>query len=229
MTEIKKGDWVYINSTYIKKHVFQCASITSTGNIHDESTNTLWDRESCHRLTPLEPSEVKVGDLVVILDQNFKEGEIGEITEASNMYSISVDGIWLFDYRQLARLPDCAQRAPGAPDPDVGTEQKVEIDSDTTWTLPAPCPHPEWEGVWLYCGEAHRIEWDGTGFMAHEINTPDMDVFCLCPDTEWYSDGPTPRWTQLEPAPTASTAGPKLPRPQKHGAPTVPWDPYGEG
>lgn len=263
MTEIKKGDWVYINSKCIGEHVFQCASIASTGNIHDESTHTLWDRKSCHRLTPLEPGGAKVGDRCVVLDNDcLADGDIGDIVNITKVFSdTSIDIQTKNGHNQLiynhdlARLPDCAQRAPGAPDPDEelphSSEFKIPatkivssidqwygtnlVPSEVPWIplevlgrkKPTPCPHPEWEGVWVheYTKAAYKVMWD-----CHRWQ---WSVLHVHHGTAQYSaswEGPEAEdWTLIEPAPTASTAGPKLPRPQKHGGVTVPWDPYGEG
>lgn len=246
MSNFKVGDWVYWNDGEGREAVFRVSY--DNGLYLYKKGRCCYQKDACHLLTPLEPGEAKVGDRYAVIENNTQSVPTGEICVCTGFCDGFLGlgtskGKKFLLYQRLARLPDCAQRATSVtvqddPNTDADKPQKTDTDTeksndynDKTPTLkdPLPCPHPEWEGVWLYCGEAHRIEWNGTGFMAHEINTPDMDVFCLCPDTEWYSDGPTPRWTQLEPAPAASTAGPKLPRPNKHGGVTVPWDPYGEG
>jgi hypothetical protein len=85
----------------------------------------------------------------------------------------------------------------------------------------APCPHPEWEGIWkTQYGTIVYARW------VHD-NGKSMWKIKECASTSWgYWDGPSHLWTLIEPAPYASRPGPKLERPKKHGGIKTPWDPW---
>jgi hypothetical protein len=254
MTEIKKGDWVYrtgLGSDGITEAVFKCVGLNKFGNPLDDS-GWHYSKEVCHRLTTLEPLEnVERGTRCAVIGKHhiFSAGDIVEWDDVSldqaPFVRNEINGRTAVQRSWLARLPDCAQRAPGAPDPDEeipNLEQDIdnfyssmseafgipkyalngEGSPATEHPTPLPCPHPEWEGVWLFDNglskTSHKLEWVDSHW--------ELDG---C-EVEWHENkGYNFGWTLLEPAPAASTAGPKLPRPRKHGGVTVPWDPYGEG
>lgn len=94
---------------------------------------------------------------------------------------------------------------------------------------PTPCPHPEWEGVYDYRGIGYSVRWSGeeNHFRAvkRRRDVPGDPSFLCNADHYWGEDGPDETiWTIIEPAPTASIAGPKLPQPRKHGGIKTPVD-----
>lgn len=86
-----------------------------------------------------------------------------------------------------------------------------------------PCPHPEWCGVWDYCGDGYRITWDGLQYRSQLIGGGNN---YLPPDWE----GPGEFWRMVEPAPLASRAHPPFKKPGVLGKAhrdyiKTPWNP----
>jgi hypothetical protein len=220
MNEIKKGDWVYTDEEDTE-HVFLCSG---TGAEYLTGGDDWWFKDCCHLLEPLKPGDkLEVGDRVAVIERVIGDPKLGEIhnvlvTRYGNkdlvMIDFTVDGL-LMHYPQLARLPDCAQYERRDPvesaTPKEGCHVEVEVQQD-----PVPCPRPEWEGIWDYLGDGYRVEWKHVRFVTSRIHGTDVI-------DRWL---PGEFWKQIEPAPNASTAGPKLERPKRHGGIKTPWDPW---
>lgn len=110
MTEIKKGDWYYSESS---SKVWQCRKVERHRIFN---TGGSWALDyNCHRLTPLDNRSLSVkGDRYAVIDSEnidkFKSGDIVVSDDVSCAPFISCGekrGVACIN--QLARLPDCAQ------------------------------------------------------------------------------------------------------------------------
>jgi hypothetical protein len=240
MSEIKKGDWVYTTVDVCGEYVFQCSGIED-GRMMDsrDVVMPLWTKIWCHRLEPLKPGDkLEVGDRVVVIGRSIDNdpglGTIHRVIEftpeARRLPIIDAAPFgWIMEFEQLARLPDCAQDKRCEPSdgkddrpiPYVLNEERCQPSPDDS----IPCPHPEWEGIWLAKKEVRRVKWcPGSGEFPWGIETVKAGRFAT------YSSGwvgpKSEGWTMLEPAPRESISGPKLERPRKHGGIKTPWDPW---
>jgi hypothetical protein len=221
MDEIKKGDWVYTEEDD-EEHVFPCSG---TGAEYLTGGDDWWFKDCCHRLKPLKPGDkIDVGDRVAVIGRSADDDpDLGTIHRVER---IVIDEFMypFIDYTEcgramliseLARLPDCAQDErcdpveSATPKAECHTEAEVQQD-------PVPCPRPEWEGIWDYLGDGYRVEWKHVRFVISRIHGAEVVG-------GW---APGEFWKQIEPATNASTAGPKLERPRKHGGIKTPWDPW---
>jgi hypothetical protein len=246
MNEIKKGDWVYAEEG--GEHVFQCGG-TRDGIII--GGDDWWFTECCHRLDSLKPGDkLDPGDRVAVIDRSLDNdpglGTIHRViefsAEARRLPIIDATQFgWIMEFGQLARLPDCAQDKRSKPEDTENVFMKIRRNldcesipyvlnkercqpspDDSIWSDTVnpeqifPCPHPEWEGTWDYLGDGYRVEWKHTRFVTSRIHGTEVVG-------GW---APGEFWKQIEPAINASTAGPKLERPKKHGGIKTPWDPW---
>lgn len=234
MTEIKKGDWVYKGPFHEK--VFLCDRFDDNGNPYDCEG---WGCSIvyCHRLTPLKPGEAKVGDRVAVLQSVYDKIEDGSIWRLKHRnilngcIELSKEGLY-FEFDELARLPDCAQDKPITVIPieedKLDSIPKAPTSKQIQMAIGLPmdtkCPHPEWEGVWVNELDLPIwVEWKSGHACPWKCYSRVDNTY----DEGWSDNWKGPKaegWTQLEPAPTASTAGPKLSRPQKHGGIKTPVD-----
>jgi len=241
MNEIKKGDWVY--SKQSGGQVFQCKEVLSgeTGEVFFGGRH-LWRSKYCHRLDPLKPGDkLDPGDRVAVIDRSLDNdpglGTIHRViefsAEARRLHIIDATQFgWVMEFGQLALLPNCAQDKRSKPEDTENVLMKIRrnLDCELCSTLlnegreavgvnpeqASPCPHPEWEGTWDYLGDGYRVEWKHTRFVTSRIHGTEVVG-------GW---APGEFWKQIEPAINASTAGPKLERPKKHGGIKTPWDPW---
>jgi len=118
MSEIKKGDWIYVHIIGHGEHVFQRAEV-SDGWLRC-NVNNAWSNKWCyHRLEPLKQGDkLEVGDRVVVIDRSLdNDPGLGTIhcvlefsAEARRLPIIDAAPFgWIMEFKQLARLPDCAQ------------------------------------------------------------------------------------------------------------------------
>jgi hypothetical protein len=300
MSEIKKGDWVYAEAG--GEHVFQCSGTRDGILIGGDD---WWFKDCCRRLEPLKPCDkLSLGDRVVVIDRSLdNDPGLGTIyrviefsAEARRLPIIDAAPFgWIMEFKQLARLPDCAQDERCETSDEKETHRADDVseyeplenldpcyyrESARTIRLSAgyrpihpncvcnmisvpicescatlekdvrinkndqpipyvlneercqpspddliPCPHPEWEGIWLAKKEVRRVNWcTGDREFPWGVETVKAGRFATysCGWVGPKSEG----WTMLEPAPRESISGPKLERPRKHGEIKTPWDPW---
>jgi hypothetical protein len=245
MSEIKKGDWVYVEED--EEHIFQCSG---TGDGILIGGDDWWFKDCCRRLEPLKPGDkLEVGDRVVVIgrviDNDPGLGTIHRVIEftpeARRLPIIDAAPFgWIMEFKHLARLPDYAQdeRCETSDEKETHCVDDVKDDQPIPYVLTSefvdnrpcpdltiPCPHPEWEGIWLAKKEVRRVKWcPGNGEFLWGIETVKAGRFATysCGWVGPQSEG----WTMLEPAPCESISGPKLERPRKHGEIKTPWDPW---
>jgi hypothetical protein len=245
---IKEGDWVAWRDVDKEWKAFLVDHISRDPEgiaRFDElyGGESFLDRKHCTLLTPYASiEEVRVGDRCVVVKHAQGGPATGSIVTIVDIgpdrFHIKPSGFnerWQFD--RFAPLPTVSKTethgdeprpektAPGtvAVDWNDGNLQAVDIEPVL------PCPHPEWEGVWDYCGDGYYVIWvDAIERRNHFAAMPIMGGSNVDP---WQ---PGEFWTQIEPAPDRAIAHPTRRRTGDAGKahrdyiPT-PWDPYGEG